>query len=32
MGEHTVTSFDDELEHIDRVIRDMGEQARGRTA
>jgi phosphate transport system protein len=27
MGEHTVTSFDEELEHIDRVIRDMGELA-----
>ena len=27
MGEHTVTSFDDELEHIDRVIREMGELA-----
>ncbi|MDP3895034.1 MAG: phosphate signaling complex protein PhoU [Mesorhizobium sp.] len=25
MGEHTVTSFDDELEHIDRLIRDMGD-------
>ena len=24
MGEHTVTSFDEELEHIDRLIRDMG--------
>src|SRR5690606_6928698 len=27
MGEHTVTSFDDELEHIDRLIRDMSDQA-----
>lgn len=27
MGEHTVTSFDQELEHIDRVIREMGELA-----
>lgn len=27
MGEHTVTSFDDELEHIDRLIRDMGDLA-----
>ncbi|MDN2565362.1 phosphate signaling complex protein PhoU [Aquibium sp. A9E412] len=25
MGEHTVTSFDEELEHIDRLIRDMGD-------
>jgi len=25
MGEHTVTSFDVELEHIDRLIRDMGD-------
>jgi phosphate transport system protein len=24
MGEHTVTSFDEELEHIDRLLRDMG--------
>ena len=24
MGEHTVTSFDEELEHIDQLIRDMG--------
>jgi len=27
MGEHTVTSFDVELEQIDRLIRDMGELA-----
>ncbi|MBO6717368.1 MAG: phosphate signaling complex protein PhoU [Rhizobiaceae bacterium] len=27
MGEHTVTSFDDELEHIDRLLRDMGDLA-----
>jgi len=27
MGEHTVTSFDEELEHIDRLIRDMGDRA-----
>ncbi len=27
MGEHTVTSFDEELEHIDRLIRDMGDLA-----
>jgi phosphate transport system protein len=27
MGEHTVTSFDDELGHIDRLIRDMGDLA-----
>jgi phosphate transport system protein len=27
MGEHTVTSFDAELEHIDRLIRDMGDLA-----
>lgn len=25
MGEHTVTSFDEDLGHIDRLIRDMGE-------
>ena len=25
MGEHTVTSFDDDLEHIDSLIRDMGD-------
>ena len=25
MGEHTVTSFDEDLEHIDRLIRDMGD-------
>ena len=25
MGEHTVSSFDDDLEHIDRLIRDMGD-------
>ncbi|WP_048644882.1 phosphate signaling complex protein PhoU [Nitratireductor soli] len=25
MGEHTVSSFDEELEHIDRLIRDMGD-------
>jgi phosphate transport system protein len=28
MGEHTVTSFDEELGHIDRLIRDMGVHAR----
>ena len=27
MGEHTVTSFDDDLDHIDRLIRDMGDLA-----
>ncbi|BCH22536.1 phosphate transport system regulatory protein PhoU [Mesorhizobium sp. L-8-10] len=27
MGEHTVTSFDDELDHVDRLIRDMGDLA-----
>jgi phosphate transport system protein len=27
MGEHTVTSFDVELEHIDRLIREMGDLA-----
>jgi len=27
MGEHTVSSFDEELEHIDRLIRDMGDLA-----
>ena len=27
MGEHTVSSFDEELEHIDRLIREMGELA-----
>ncbi|MDH6234179.1 phosphate transport system protein [Mesorhizobium soli] len=27
MGKHTVTSFDDELGHIDRLIRDMGDLA-----
>jgi phosphate transport system protein len=27
MGEHTVTSFDEELEHIDRLLRDMGDLA-----
>ena len=27
MGEHTVTSFDEELSHIDRLIRDMGDLA-----
>ncbi|QIA21524.1 phosphate signaling complex protein PhoU [Mesorhizobium sp. AA22] len=27
MGEHTVASFDEELEHIDRLIRDMDELA-----
>lgn len=27
MGEHTVTSFDDDLGHIDRLIRDMGDLA-----
>jgi phosphate transport system protein len=25
MGEHTVASFDEELDHIDRLIRDMGD-------
>ena len=25
MGEHTVSSFDEDLEHIDRLIRDMGD-------
>jgi len=25
MGEHTVTSFDEELDHVDRLIRDMGD-------
>ncbi|MCO5080440.1 MAG: phosphate signaling complex protein PhoU [Rhizobiaceae bacterium] len=28
MGEHTVTSFDEELDHIDRLITDMGDHAR----
>jgi phosphate transport system protein len=28
MGEHTVTSFDEELDYIDRLIRDMGDHAR----
>ena len=28
MGEHTVTSFDEELGQIDRLITDMGDQAR----
>jgi len=28
MARHTVTSFDDELDHIDRLIRDMGDLAR----
>lgn len=27
MGQHTVTSFDDELDHVDRLIRDMGDLA-----
>ena len=27
MGEHTVTSFDDDLGHIDQLIRDMGDLA-----
>jgi phosphate transport system protein len=27
MGEHTVRSFDEELEHVDRLIRDMSELA-----
>ena len=27
MGEHTVTSFDEDLEHIQRLIRDMGDLA-----
>jgi phosphate transport system protein len=27
MGEHTVRSFDEELEHIDRLIREMGDLA-----
>ncbi len=27
MGEHTVTSFDDDLEHIQRLINDMGDLA-----
>jgi phosphate transport system protein len=27
MGEHTVTSFDEELQHIDRLINDMGDLA-----
>ncbi len=27
MGEHTVTSFDEELDHIDRLIREMGDLA-----
>jgi phosphate transport system protein len=27
MGEHTVSSFDDDLDHIDRLIRDMGDLA-----
>jgi len=27
MGQHTVTSFDEELEHLDRLIRDMGDLA-----
>jgi phosphate transport system protein len=28
MGEHTVTSFDEELEYIDKLITDMGDHAR----
>jgi phosphate transport system protein len=28
MGEHTVTSFDEELQYIDRLITDMGDHAR----
>ncbi len=27
MGAHTVTSFDEELDHVDRLIRDMGDLA-----
>ncbi len=27
MGEHTVTSFDDDLDEIDRLIRDMADLA-----
>ncbi|WP_011582430.1 MULTISPECIES: phosphate signaling complex protein PhoU [Chelativorans] len=27
MGQHTVTSFDQDLEHLDRLIRDMGDLA-----
>ena len=27
MGEHTVSSFDEDLEHIDQLIRDMGDLA-----
>ncbi|MGB6119061.1 MAG: phosphate signaling complex protein PhoU [Mesorhizobium sp.] len=27
MGEHTVTSFDEELEHVDRILRDMGDRS-----
>ncbi|MGO4836295.1 phosphate signaling complex protein PhoU, partial [Rhizobiaceae sp. 2RAB30] len=27
MGQHTVTSFDEELDHVDRLIRDMGDLA-----
>ena len=27
MSKHTVTSFDEELTHIDRLIRDMGDLA-----
>ena len=27
MGEHTVTSFDEDLDHIDRLIREMGDLA-----
>ena len=27
MGEHTVTSFDEELDHIDRLIRQMSDLA-----
>jgi phosphate transport system protein len=27
MGEHTVSSFDEDLDHIDRLIRDMGDLA-----
>ena len=25
MGEHTVTSFDEDLDHIQRLVRDMGD-------
>ena len=27
MGEHTVTSFDEELDHIQRLVRDMSDLA-----